>query len=32
MQSEVDIINIEINALTRQNKYVETDIKDTVCN
>ncbi|KAG5343959.1 SMC1A protein, partial [Acromyrmex heyeri] len=29
MQSEVDIINIEINALTRQNKYVETDIKDT---
>ncbi|KAG5316334.1 SMC1A protein, partial [Pseudoatta argentina] len=29
MQSEVDIINIEINALIRQNKYVETDIKDT---
>ncbi|KAG5331244.1 SMC1A protein, partial [Acromyrmex charruanus] len=29
MQSEVDIINIEINALTRQNKYMETDIKDT---
>ncbi|XP_018350215.1 PREDICTED: structural maintenance of chromosomes protein 1A-like [Trachymyrmex septentrionalis] len=28
MQSEVDIINIEINALARQNKYVDTDIKD----
>jgi len=32
MQSERDIINVQIKGLTLQNKYMEIDIKDTVRN
>lgn len=32
MQSEFDINKIQIEGLTVRNKYIETDIKDTVCN
>lgn len=32
MQSDFDIINIQIEGLTLRNKYIETDIKNTVRN
>lgn len=32
MQSEFDIINIQIGGLTLRNTYIETDIKNTVRN
>lgn len=32
MQSELDTINVQINGLTLQNKYIETDIRNTVRN
>jgi len=32
MQSELDIINVQIKGLMLRNKYMEIDIKDTVRN